>query len=129
MDYRKYYNELGKLLYAVANVDGSIQQKEVEEVHKVVKEELLQLENSIDDFNTDAAFFTEFEFDYLREENTTSSEDLLSSFKEYLKNTPELTPGLKEAARHAAERVARSFAGINKQEEDFLRKLDEALEA
>ena len=127
MDYRRYYNELGKLLYAVANVDGSIQNKEVEEVHKVVREELMQLDNSIDDFNTDAAFFTEFEFDYLREENTRSSDELLRSFKDYIDNTPELTPGMKRAAQHAAHRVADAFAGVNKKEEALLNKLDQIL--
>lgn len=124
MDYRKYYNELGKLLYAVANVDGSVQQKEIDEVHRLVKDQLIKLDDSMDDFNTDAAFFTEFEFDYLHEENVTSSEELLNSFKEYLESTPELTPGMIKAARRAAQRIAESFAGINKKEEEFLQKLD-----
>lgn len=129
MDYRKYYNELGKLLYAVANVDGNIHAKEIREVHKVVKEELMQLDSSMDDFDTDAAFFTEFEFDYLREENTTSSEELLDSFKDYIDNTPELTTGMKKAARYAAQRIAESFAGVNKKEKEFLLKLDVVLQS
>lgn len=127
MDYRKYYNELGKLLYAVANVDGNIHQREIDEVHNVVREELIYLDESQDDFEMDAAFFTEFEFDYLREENLNTSEELLNGFAEYLRNTPELRPSLREAARHAAERVASCFAGINKKERVFLEKLDDVL--
>lgn len=129
MDYRKYYNELGKLLYAVANVDGRVQRKEIEEVHKVVRDELMHLDDTEDDFDMDAAFFTEFEFDYMREESTISSEDLLNSFAEYLRNTPELRPSLRQAAKRAAVRVAESFAGINKREQEFLEKLDEVLMA
>lgn len=127
MDYRKYYNELGKLLYAVANVDGRVQKKEIEEVHRVVRDELMHLEDTEDDFDMDAAFFTEFEFDYMREENTVSSEELLNGFAEYLKNTPGIRPSLKRAAKNAALRVAESFAGVNKREKDFLEKLDEVL--
>lgn len=127
MDYRKYYNELGKLLYAVANIDGRVQKKEMEEVHRVVRDELMHLEDSEDDFDMDAAFFTEFEFDYLSEENTMSSQELLDSFREYVSNTPELRPSMKRAAQRAAYRVANSFAGVNKAESKFLDKIDEVL--
>ena len=128
MDYRKYYNELGKLLYAVANVDGTVQQKEIEELRKLVREELMHLEDTEDDYSMDAAFFTEFEFDYMREENTTSSEELLQSFKDYLENTPELRPSMKQAARRAAHRIAEAFAGVNKKEEAILEKIDGMLQ-
>lgn len=124
MDYRKFYNELGKLLYAVAIVDGKVQQKEIEEVKKIVREELLHLEDTIDDFNTDAAFFAEFEFDYMRAENTTSADELLKSFADYLNNTPQMRPSVKRAVSRAARRVAESFAGINKKEKALLEKID-----
>ena len=65
MRYKNFYSELGKLLYAVAKADGKISKSEAEAIHKAVKEELVPQETHTDEFGTDAAHFTEIEFEIM----------------------------------------------------------------
>ena len=39
MIYREFYSELGKLLYAVADIDGVITEKEKKKLKEIVKKE------------------------------------------------------------------------------------------
>jgi uncharacterized tellurite resistance protein B-like protein len=67
VDQRKFYSELGKLLYAIAAVDGRIHAKESATMKRVVSEQLVPQEASTDHFGTDQAYITEFEFDVMAE--------------------------------------------------------------
>ena len=59
---KHYYIELGKLLFAIAKSDAKVQEKEILGFKKLILSELLKLEDSTDQFGTDNAFFSEFEF-------------------------------------------------------------------
>ncbi|MDZ7847201.1 MAG: hypothetical protein U5L96_10740 [Owenweeksia sp.] len=126
MIYQEYYSELGKLLYAIAMADGRIQDKESLQLHQVVKDELTALEDSKDEFNTDAAYITEFEFDVLQEQ-ALSMNDAYQSFVDYIQANPEIPPRFKRLAYRAACKVADSFHNTNKQESEMLGKLKELL--
>ncbi len=52
MLYKKFYSELGKLLYAVAEIDGIITNKEKKALLEIVKKELVPADNHIDKFGT-----------------------------------------------------------------------------
>ena len=60
MIYKQFFSELGKLLYAVADVDGSITQKEKKTLRELVAKELLSLVNKKDEHGTDVGFFISF---------------------------------------------------------------------
>lgn len=126
MKYQEYYTQLGRLLYAIAKVDGKVQKKELIELRRIVNEELVHLENSTDDFNTDAAFATEFEFEVLQDRGASAEEAFLS-FQEFIHINADIPPKLKALAYRSALRVADSFHGTNHQEADMLHHLKELL--
>ncbi len=128
MIFKQYYIELGKLLFAIAKSDGKVQEKEVIGFKQLILSELLKLENSTDNYGTDNAFFSEFEFDILLEQDANAN-DAFSSFIEYTKtNKKQLNPNLKKVAYDLAVRVAGLYCGINKIEGRKLAELKLALE-
>lgn len=126
MKYQEYYTQLGRLLYAIAKIDGKVQKKERQELKRIVQDELLKLADTKDEFNTHAAFATEFEFDVLHEQGLGAEEAYLS-FQEYVHLNPDLGAKLKKVAYRAALKVADSFHGTNHQEEELLHKLKDLL--
>lgn len=127
MNDQEYYKELGRLLYAIAKVDGKVQQKESEELHRIVKTELLKIADGKDEYDTAIAYTTEFEFDMLREREW-SSEEAFESFAEFIRNRQELSPKLKTLAYRSAEKVADSFHGTNTREAELLERLNKLLQ-
>jgi len=51
MNYEDFYTQLGKLAYAVAMADGTVQQEEIDKFRDDIKELLLPLESGADDLN------------------------------------------------------------------------------
>lgn len=60
---KRYYKELGKLVYAVAIADGVIQNEEREKLHQFVLKELARHEHTYDSSGMNQAFYVDFEFD------------------------------------------------------------------
>ena len=81
MDYKEFYSELGKLLYAVADIDHVITQKEKKALTDIVKKELAPTEVHKDAFGTGTAYYTAMEFDILDDE-IADSETAFNSFIE-----------------------------------------------
>ena len=81
MLYKNFYSELGKLLYAVADIDGVITQAEKKALHEIVKKELVPAEKHTDEFGTDAAYYAEIEFEYLDEEQMDAEANRLAAEK------------------------------------------------
>ena len=52
MDYRVFYSELGKLLYAVADADGVVSKEEKKSLYDLVKTRLAHKEVHTDEFGT-----------------------------------------------------------------------------
>lgn len=127
MEYPRFYSELGKLLYAVADIDKVISPKEKNELRKLVREELVKIEKSMDRFKTDSAFYTEFEFDILEESNA-DPEIAFHSFLDYIEDhKTAVDEKLINVIRMAAEKIANSSHKINEKERKLLHKLDDAL--
>lgn len=126
-NYAEYYKQLGNLLYSISAIDGSIAAKELKELRKIVKEELVPLESHNDDFGTDAAFAVEFQFDVL-EGSSVTTEEAWEEVESYLKhNAPLLSEKDKKLMATAANRVAEAFHGINKEEHQLLDRLSKLL--
>lgn len=126
-NYAEYYKQLGNLLYSISAIDGSIAAKELKELRKIVKEELVPQESHNDDFGSDAAFAVEFQFDFL-EGNDVSTHEAWEEVEAYLKhNSPLLPEKDKKLMSSAANRVAEAFHGINKEEHQLLDRLAKLL--
>jgi uncharacterized tellurite resistance protein B-like protein len=123
MEAQLFYKELGRLLYAIAAVDGSVNDKEMATLKRIVSEELVPLEASTDHFGTDQAYITEFEFDVLAD-RSASPEGAFDSFIAYMaRHKNDLDPERKELIYRAADAVASAFHGVNKAELPFLVEL------
>lgn len=127
MDHKRFYKELGKLLYAVAAADGKIHPVEVAKFRKVISEEIVPVEASHDQFGTDNAYYAEFEFETLADRDFPAS-DAYHSFVLYLNEYKEkIDPVLKTLCYSAAEKVALATHGINQKESQYLEDLKKHL--
>jgi uncharacterized tellurite resistance protein B-like protein len=109
--YMKFYKQLGKLLYAVAKADGKIQEPEVRAIHEIVITDLVPIEDSVDQFGTDAAFYAEFEFEILRDHGSPKDK-VYQSFLDYVKdNNKNLKPNLRDLIMKSVEKVAEAHLG------------------
>jgi len=126
-NYPEFYKQLGNLLFSISAVDGSIAPRELKELRRIVKEDLVPVEQHEDDFGSDAAFAVEFQFDFL-EGNGISTEEAWEQVAEYLRNNSHLLPEKdKKLLSSSAKRVAEAFHGINQYEHKLLTHLDKML--
>ncbi|MCB0795567.1 MAG: hypothetical protein KDB88_12595 [Flavobacteriales bacterium] len=127
MNHQLFYKELGRLLYAIAAADGKVADKEVAMLKKVVKEQLVPLENSTDHFGSDQAFIAEYEFEVLAD-RSAEADGCFDSFIAYIsQHLEELTPELKKLILGMADAVGDSFHGTNKHELAYLIELRKEL--
>lgn len=129
IDYKRFYSELGKLLYAVANVDKAITPEEKDALHKMVRTELVPAEKNTDEFGTDAAHYTEIEFEFLDEE-IIDSETALQSFIDYIEDHQKLIDKpMRDTCLRLAEKLASAYKGTNKKEQELLETLKDKLKS
>ncbi len=127
MQYKNFYAELGKLLYAVADIDGMITQKEKGKLQEIVKNELVPLEKHRDTFDTDVAYYTEMEFDFLDEE-IGDAETAFNSFIDFIEeHRTAFDERMKKVSLHVAKELAAAYHGTNKKEKDLIEKLRKKL--
>lgn len=125
---RSYYKELGKLLYAVAKADGKINPHEVKELKRIIKSELVPAEKETDKFGTDAAFYTEFEFEAY-EELDMDADLAYDSFISFVKeHNNYVTLEMREKAYFLATNVSDAFKGKNKAEKNLITRLRKDLQ-
>jgi hypothetical protein len=127
MNLKQFYAEIGKLLYAVADIDGVISRKEKENLHELIRSRLTQRETHTDEFGTNDAWYVEFEFD-VAEEQVMSAEDAFFSFIEYVReHQADFDLPMRELCITLAERMAASYKNTNKKEMILIGKLKEVL--
>lgn len=129
LDYKKFYSGLGKLLYAMADIDHVISPAEKKALQEMVRDELVPAEKNTDEFGTDAAFYAEIEFDYL-DETITSSDVALDSFLNYVEEHQHLLDQrMRSLCFRLVERLAAAYYGKNKKENELLQLLKTKLKA
>ena len=127
MQFQDFYTELGKLLYAVAKVDGVITKEERKSLMVIVENELTPLEGSTDEFGTDAAFITKFEFDVL-EDQMIPAEDAFNDFIDFVdQHQQAFKPAIKNVCIKVTEQLASAYHGTNKKEHALIEKLKNKL--
>ena len=126
MIYSEFYSELGKLLYAVADIDGFISQKEKRKLQEIVRRELVPEEKHADDYGNDAAFYTEIEFDFLDENMSTEA-----AFESFIDFVSEHHTAFDEKMKNVCIRIAKELAyeyrATNKKEKQLIDKLTEEI--
>ncbi|HWY37428.1 MAG TPA: hypothetical protein VNY73_02645 [Bacteroidia bacterium] len=111
---KQYYKELGKLVYAIAIVDGSIQPEEVKVLHDFVGKELADHEPTSDSSGMNKAFYVDFEFDTSVEEHLNSREAITSYIRFVHSNYEPTDKALIQRSVKLLEKVAFAY---NKQNE------------
>jgi uncharacterized tellurite resistance protein B-like protein len=127
MDIKLFYAELGKLLYAVADIDGVITPQERDELHSLIASRLTQREVHTDEYGTNDAWYTEFEFDVAEEQGMTSDE-AFNSFAAFMsEHKKKLDPHMKDICLILADKLASAYHDTNHKEKQMLQKLKEVL--
>jgi len=124
----KFYQNLGKLFYAIAAVDKNVREEEYDKLKEIVKTEWLAVDKIEDDFHTDAAYQIEIVFDWLYKEEKLDAKMWFDDFIAYKVEQPHLFPKvIKQLILKTANAVAASFLGKNKSELIMLAKLEMSL--
>lgn len=118
------YQHIGYLFYAVAAADKKVEDEEIKTVKRLVKEQWVHLDDTADNFGSDAAYQIEIVFDWLND-NALSSKEYFTKFKNYYMKYPYLfDKDVKSLIIKTATAIAQSFAGKNKSELILLAKIE-----
>ena len=113
---KEFYQNLGKLFYAMAVADQHVHDKEIARLKEVVREHWLQLEDSVDEFGTDAAFQIESVFDWLLEYEK-DGDAYYKEFEAFYHDHKTLfSAEVKNLTMTTARSIAAAFYGSNKAE-------------
>ncbi len=127
MLYKEFYSELGKLLYAISDIDHVITEKEKKVLLDIVRKELAPAEKHKDSFGTDVAYFTEIEFEFL-DETIADSESAFESFIDFIQDHHTgFNEPMKKVCLHVAKELASSYRGTSAKEEQLIEKLNVVL--
>lgn len=128
MKSEQFYQNLGKLFYAIASVDRVVREDEIQTLKSLVKEQWLAVDDAEDDFGTDAAFQIEIVFDWLLDQEA-SSESAYNDFKEFYNQQPKLfSTKVNQLIWYTSDSIAAAFSGKNKAELVLLAKLKSLLQ-
>ena len=127
MNYKDFYSEFGKLMYAVADVDGVISKKEKKEMMEMVANELVPAEEHKDERGMNDAHYAEIEFDIL-DEQMSDPESAFESFIEFIEeHHTALDDNMKKICLKVANKLAEAYHGTNKKEKLLIQKLKDHL--
>jgi|JFJP01.1.fsa_nt_gi hypothetical protein len=117
MDLKLFYTALGRVVYAIAKADGAIQHEEVASVFHFVITQIIAIEQeNFDGRSALEAFYTEKEFNRLRDENVSMTEAFDQFIQFYDLNKNACDTNMKATCLHIIEKVALAFNGIEASE-------------
>jgi len=121
----KFYQNLGKLFYAIAAIDGNVREEELDKLKGVVKKEWLTT-NLIDDgFKKSAEQSIINTFKWLHDDNEYNAETCYNSFLTFKKEHESLfTNDINTLILITTRAIAAAFSKVNKSELILLAKLD-----
>ncbi len=122
------YAELGKLLYAIADIDRNISEEEKKKLMDIVHQELIPSSNQLDEYGTNVGFYALFEFDFLDEEITDASGAFESFMAYYDTHQDSFDMEMKELVLRIVDELAGTSYGINKKERKLIDQLTNKLQ-
>ena len=127
--YQDMYASSGYLFYGIAASDGRIAKAEGQKLKEEVTKHWLPLENSRDEFGTDAAHYIGISFDYANDQEMDAEEAFAKFLDDYQQEPARYDHTMKELILKTASAIASSFAGKNKAELVRLSRLQVAFNA
>ena len=122
---RQFYQNLGKLFYAIAAVDNSVRKEEVSAVEKLVETYWLQQDLIDFQLQNEAKNAIMDTFKWLCEDNEYDAETCYTSFINFKKqNSSIFTDQINSLILKTASKITSSFSGQNKSEIIMLAKLN-----
>jgi hypothetical protein len=124
-----FYRELGKYLYAVAMVDGEIQDSEKHMLDKIIDDELTLLAHDDEAFKYREVTLAKLSF-YTCVREQIGIQDAKNSFLNYVsENQHRLDQHVRKIAMRLIRRMAEAWKGINKSESEILLEAQKVLGA
>ncbi|WP_435625280.1 hypothetical protein [Flagellimonas sp.] len=121
---KAFYQNLGKLFYAVAMADHSVHIKEIDRLKEMVREHWLEVDEVEDEYGTDAAFQIETVFDWLLEYEKDAVECYEDFEMFYTDHKIRFGDQIKYLIMATARSIASAFSGRNKSELIVLGRLE-----
>lgn len=120
-----FYQNLGKLFYAIAASDKAVKKEELDKLKETVKKNWLTSNLVHDDAKAEAEHSIINTFKWLNRDNEYDAETCFNSFISYKKDHEQLfTKELNSLILKTASAIASSFSGKNKSELIMLAKLN-----
>lgn len=121
----KFYQNLGKLFYAIAASDKVVKEEELDKLKETVKKAWLTSNLVQDDVKAEAEHSIINTFKWLNRDNEYDAETCFNSFLNYKKDHEQLfTEELNALILKTANGIASSFSRKNKSELIMLAKLN-----
>jgi hypothetical protein len=121
----QFYQNLGKLFYAIVAIDGTVRPIEIEKLKRCVKEQWLDIDDIEDVFGVDAAYQIEVVFDWLNYDEEMDVHACYNDFISYKNEQSHLfTDEVKKLILKTGSAIVYAFSGINKSELILMAKLD-----
>ena len=128
-NYRQLYENLGYLFYSIAAADKVVAQAEENTLKQTIDNIWLPVENSTDEFGTDASEYIYISFDYLHAEGV-DAEFAFDKFKDYFEtHSNGIDPSIRKKITLTAEAIADAYHGKNQQEQQMLTRLRKLLKS
>lgn len=119
----KFYQQLGRVFFLVANADKHIHENEVAALKKIVNDVWLDHDHTFDELETDTGYQIEYMFDFLIA-NPKSENAILDDFTEFVSDYKDLfTIKANMLIVGTGQAIADAFAGTNKEEQRILDKI------
>jgi hypothetical protein len=127
MLYKELYAQLGKLLYAIADIDRKISPAEKEKLLTIIHDRLHGTTDNKDEYGSSVAYYPEFQFSYMEGEVM----DAKTAFDDFLLFLEEHHTAIDAFTRRLCLDIARQMAeasyGVNKAEKALLDALKQKL--
>ena len=121
----KFYQNLGKLFYAIAAIDNNVRVEELNKLKEIVKKEWLTTNLIEDNLKENAEQSIINTFKWLHDNNEYNAEMCYCSFVAFKKNHESLfTSEMNVLILKTARVIAATFSKVNKSELMLLAKLD-----
>lgn len=128
VNYQKIYEKLGYLFYAIAAADAGVKPGEADHLRDIVKKLWLPIEDSTDEFGTDAAYYIDISFEFLLNEGMDPDEAFQEFENYYTEHSAAFSKTVIKDTKLTAREIAHAFKGRNKKEKAMLKRLDSLLD-
>lgn len=120
----KFYQNLGKLFYALAASDKKVRKSEFNKLKDIVETQWLDVDSTKDNYDEDAAYQIEIIFDWLNSQENLDAQTCYNEFVNYKNEQKHLfSDNINTLIIKTAHAIADSFSGLNKSELIMLAKL------